>query len=407
MKKNSVIRLFALCLALCVLSACDVRAVDKGSGRETATPSPVPPGSPSRVAPAAVEASGAKDPGGEAPVAESTGTWNRYVVVLPSVEGQLVVRRARFDEAAKTFPPRIEDLPFVFQNGRFVDPAVESGALYRYEWGVADNTGFKALGRKDVAVPLDLEMSGDIHPGNDAGKKLFAARAFGTLIFLPGTVITTDGARWEIRASRVVFNDTKIRSFAPNAAAPAGQNGRDGGEIYLKAAHAEGVVDFELRGENGGAGLQGPAPGPELKGEPGFAGVKAEIRKGEFLRTPDTCVKPPTAGTRGGTGRKGYQGLRGGKGGDSAVLTIEVADRDRLQPRASSPAGIGGVGGPGGAGGEGGTGGPAGYAGPCPPATNGEKGPMGETGQPGEQGPPGFVQRICYVDGSAAPVCSR
>lgn len=403
MKKNSVIRLFALCLALCVLSGCDVRAVDKGGGRESKEPSPVPSGAPSQVAPvgATVEA-----PGVEAPVAESTGTWNRFVVVLPSVEGQLVVRRARFDEAAKTFPPRMEDLSFVFQNGRFVDPAVESGALYRYEWGVADNSGFKALGRKDVAVPLDLEMNGDIHSGNEAGQKLFAVRAFGTLIFQPGTVITTNGARWEIRASHVVFNETKIRSFAPNAAAPAGQNGRDGGEIYLKAARAEGRVDFELRGESGGAGLQGPAPGPELRGAPGLSGVKAEIRKGDFL-TPDACVKPPTAGGQGGKGRKGHQGLRGGKGGDSAVLTIEVADRGLLQPRASSPAGVGGIGGPGGAGGEGGAGGPAGYAGPCPPATNGEKGPWGETGEPGEQGPSGFVQRICYVDGSAAPVCSR
>lgn len=417
MKKTFSFRMFPLIAALGVLCACDIRAVDKQADQQGPSPQSAPslPPTPSVVQ---VERETSAAVSSSEPFAQSAGAWNRFQVLLPRVSGQLVVRRARFDEKAKAFATA-EPLAFSVHGDRFVDAAVESGGLYVYEWGEGGADGFKLLGRKEVAIPVDLDLSGDLSPSTENGRKLFAARVYGQLIFRAGSVVTTEGRRWDLKADRVKFEKTIVRSFAPGATAAEGQNGRDGGEILLKTPSAEGEVRFELRGENGGAGLAGPKPGPELKGKTGEKGRDAETRYlrrvyGSFPYDVYECSIQPTSGGPGFKGLKGLPGFMGGKGGDSAILTIQVGDRRSLDLSFISQVGAGGPGGPGGAGGEGGDGGKAGVAkgslgitlANCDRVFDGAKGDRGDWGDAGSAGPLGLRQRVCYVDGSAAPVCN-
>lgn len=375
MKSRTSFVIFAV-FAFMVCAACDVRVVDRVEDPQT---------------PTSVEPMG--------PVVVAGRDWNAYHVHVPAALTGSAVRKSRWDIGTKTFVGA-SYLPATI-GAPFEDHDVQPGQVYVYEWGSVKSSVFNPEGRARVAIPLDLEVRGDVADDSDTAKKLFTTARFGRLIFREGVVLTTMGRDLQWEADSAVFEETVVRSFAPNAKGAIGQHGRSGGRLLLRARVARGNLRFEGRGENGGDGLPGAKPTADLKGRTGPA---APMPPGSFQRSGTFgldyyCSEHALKGGAGESGRQGFSGGAGGDGGDSGDLMIDIADRSALSIQTFFDIGHGGLGGVGGEGGEGGDGGNAMVAeqngqgattyyncGSRLPGDRGTRGPQGLTGPKGASG---------------------
>lgn len=376
-------RLF-ICLSVAgVLSACmDIRTVDQEADRVAGTSAPM-----------------------AVPVAVSTGSWNSYRVFIPAAVTNGSVRRGHWDASTNAFGSSAF-LP-VSPGSSFEDLDVQPGEVYFYEWGSVKSGSFSPLGSARVAVPLDLEVRGEVQDGSDIANRLFKTSRFGQLIFREGAVVTTMGRDLVWDAETMTFENTLVRSFAVGATAAPGQSGRSGGRLVLKGREIRGDLRFEGRGENGGDGLPGANPGPELRGEAGPAGtppVGSMSPPHLYGGFTFTCTGPGGNGGTGFPGKVGYPGGPGGNGGDSGEVIVRVEKRVDFTLDSIfdvGRGGLGGVGGPGGEGGPGGAGGvppqkEGGYAVTpqnCVSGFGGAGGPRGPRGPEGQRGFTGQYRR--------------
>lgn len=164
----------------------------------------------------------------------------------------------------------------------------------------------------------------------------------------------------------------------------SGFSGQSAPTIYLVIGEISGgVINFELRGQDGGPGGQGQEGGD---GGPGMSGNQASL--GLF-----DCKRGAGNGGPGGRGGDGGSGGPGGKGGNGGNLIL-LAASDRVEQlgskvRADVTPGNHGNGGQGGGAGAGGPGG-AGGAQALPYCVGeGRRGDRGSNGQPGAPAIPG------------------
>lgn len=191
-----------------------------------------------------------------------------------------------------------------------------------------------------------------------------------------------------------------------------GANGISGGNIKIYAEEADGILNFNLFGQDGGDGVWNGGWGDNPTGEmgaPGDPGYEHQVGLGQIF-----CSKEPSNGKQGGVGKKGFTGRPGGHGGDSGSLQIEVSGQSSLQIQGSIIFGKGGKGSEGSAGGKGGIGGvpgpvlasaatfkplPGDVPGHCKGADLGPEGSVGESGDRGEDGRSGAQQSACLKVG--------
>lgn len=359
----------------------DIRAVDKNKKSEDAA-----------AAPTRLQA-------------VSTGTWNRFRVLVPGGVSPAAIQKSRIREDKSLDRPQ---LVRSFSGGRFADDDVVAGETYVYEWNDINGVSF----REKIVIPQDVALEGEIDFSTEVGAKLAAIESFGTLIFKDETLVTTQGRNWAVRAEHLVFGKgSRVRTFAPEQRAPQGSDGRNGGTILFAANFSEGEIHFDLRGENGGPGLDGPAPDVSLKGRDGENGRRPSgFNNGYYMQGTYMEYRCHGDGrmlampTPGHTGSPGFRGLKGRNGGDTALLTLSLgvsSVRYDLDSRDPGLRGEGGQGGEGGVGGKGGQGFVAARDIPhmvtmncelTPDAPNGARGPKGERGEPGF---PGSVRPVC------------
>jgi hypothetical protein len=202
-----------------------------------------------------------------------------------------------------------------------------------------------------------------------------------------------------------------------SSTATEGKDGRNAGEIVIKAKHASGLLHIYGRGENGGKGLAGK---PGANGAPGATSQGCEVcrysqGKGDagqpFERIQYQCMKSQHDGSPGMPGNKGEDGGAGGRGGDTPPILVEVERADQLKvlPHAEVGRGApGGLGGPGGSGGPGGAAHPPGWEPPCLAGNPGARGADGARGDNGANGAEGRVLPICLrLGGSSLGDCDR
>lgn len=209
----------------------------------------------------------------------------------------------------------------------------------------------------------------------------------------------TQGQNVFLHVQNLKSSKGQIFTFPENETAKDGHNGRSGGHLLLDLKSAQGVLKIQMRGENGGRGLDAPPPDEKLRGRRGVD-ITVELFNG-------ICSGGPISADcgQGGKGLKGYPGGSGGDGGNAGTLEIRLEDKSEFINMVDR---IPGHGAPGGSGGLGGGGGYHGVIDMRPILEinmewyHTEKfnnvnrnGPTGNAGDPGVDGKDGIVQNIC------------
>lgn len=237
------------------------------------------------------------------------------------------------------------------------------------------------------------------------------AYKFGIIFIEKENILRTEGQQVYLEVGRLYAEDTAtIESFSRADAEKipaAGQVGKNGGYLSLRAGMAMGHLNINMRGTAGGEGL--PAAAQTGVGEKGARGSDADFEQvcfgGEvfsdaLVARPGRgvcqliCAKRPSNGTSGGQGPKGYRGGMGMIGGHSGSVDILISTGPFFTASLRAESGLGG---PGGAGSEGGKGGEGGDPGSgrrgCDGSVKGGQGAQGEKGDTGASGPQGVQER--------------
>lgn len=231
------------------------------------------------------------------------------------------------------------------------------------------------------------EKDGDVEGKNEPEDLEFK---FDDLRFEEGGVLYTMGANVRIHAKSLSSANGKIATFPDGQKAQRGEDGKDGGHIFLNIGKANGVITIEMRGEIGGDGLSANEPDDSLKGPPGIDGIKGGCGQGG-------TVVFPGEGDQGGKGLKGYPGQNGKRGGGTGTLELfieESLDFSHVIEKKPGQGGIGSYGGDGGAGGQGGKSN-------CRNGSRGPQGLPGDRGDDGKEGSEGEKQTSCITKNKA------
>lgn len=276
---------------------------------------------------------------------------------------------------------------------------------------LVDKDGQAESGLQQAAVEVeDLELEGHVHPEDPKYKALFGSevRTWRRVSAAPGTIISTLGQPFRLKAKEIEAPSLVVRSFSEEQAQKVDLKlPVDGGKMQIEAERARGVIYFELRGRDGRSGAEGSALDPKSKGEPGKPGLDGELRRVQVssCSRPGSCSKKkctriPTSGEPGKEGPAGRKGGSGFRGGNTPELVVRIRDSKELRMDVLQREGRGGAGGNGGPGGPGGAGGKAGrviygkkattfFPADCGGAKEGEAGPQGPRGPSGDPGAEG------------------
>lgn len=329
---------------------------------------------------------------------------NSYGVALSWEDvgkGQAILLR-RVDQDGRI--TQLDTLPI--DEHSFEDKSVLPTVKYSYQLAILSGEALAQKLEAEIQIPSDLAFSGLTTIGN-------VDSSIRRIFLNEGVVARTNGEEVTIDVNEIVSRNGVIETFAEGTTAAAGQNGRSGGRIYIKTKKGRGNLTILARGENGGAGFQGPTGGSGAGGGPGRNGVADSE---SICRQPLSTLRPPSEGGRcyqnwycsveTGDGASGGQGLPGGpgesgrSGGDSALIVVEVSDPSGFEINPVSLPGAGGAGGSGGRGGPGGPGGPPGAGDPRGKCRIASTGPQGGSGPLGAAGPIG-------ISGIKQPICTR
>lgn len=209
-----------------------------------------------------------------------------------------------------------------------------------------------------VSVDEDLLNQWGAEKEKEDGKTIYVLAAE-EIIFERATRLITNGFPLKFKANLLKsYQDAQMMSFPEGQTAAIGQRGRDGGWIQIEAKEAIGLLDFSLRGENGGSGLPGAEPDESMRGARGAQGLPGRYeRSGGCTKQGGCsfnliCFKKPTVGFQGQVGKPGNPGRPGEVGGDAPHLKISIQRSVHFSYRIlTNSSGLGGVGGPGGIGG--------------------------------------------------------
>lgn len=261
------------------------------------------------------------------------------------------------------------------------------------------------MGQWEIRTPLDIlldQKTLETFLTKTGDKKIKAHRVF---LEKDGQLLT-QGQDLFIETNELFADKSEISTFNTNQKAPPDVDGRSGGNIFLKAKRAHGVLAINMRGEDGGDGTDG-VPYPDRAGQ----GAKGENGLCIGVDTPRRfvwdCEKKPRPGGKGLPGADGRPGTNGGNGGSTGLCKVEIAEQspDFLvnifktegnpgTPGHASLPQLGGIGGP--------PGDTEGEGTCCPPPNPRNEG-EGISGNPGADGTlqkRGLIQTECVAVGA-------
>lgn len=355
---------------------------------------------------------------------------NRFVVTVTmsakTAQKATLSLRDEYKNVTSLVEPTIEYQGDTAVLTDFIDlsqsPLTERTFIYQIN---IDNLALKPF---EVTLKPDLLVQGqkkfsDLFVQN---KKLKIA----TFFLDEGSAFFTEGHDLQIEITTLVSQHGKIESFPEadvSALALIGQAGRHGGTLTVKTDLLVGDLEINLRGTNGGRGMEGnpvterPEAGPRgtnsadhMTCRDRFFSRKVKL----FRRNPEDPFPRETCrwecafnATAGGAGKKGFpanNGLPGMPGGNSGTLQFIAMDVLNHSLKTSSTAGRGGDGGPPSAPGKGSDAGGPGeikhssctFVPPLSPA-----GPDGDPAPPGSPGSDGEKQVSCVQIGNNEKQC--
>lgn len=263
----------------------------------------------------------------------------------------------------------------------FRDSEVQSGGAYEYRFFHVPE---REISRIQIQIPRDESINGKFNPLN-----LLEGKPLRRLFLGPQAELISENRNVSLQTEFLFAEPgAKWMTFPKETTATAGQSGRSGGQLKLRARRAFGVLDIFMRGERGGDGIPGGILPQAAGGEsisPSFSNID--------INTSCRNLRP------GGPGKNGAPGLpggNGGAGGHTGSLEIDIQDSQNFKVAVHFEAGSGGAKGKGG---PGQAGGPAGQSeirtieaerrGPDRFGTSSYQCPVPDSGGPGQNGPPG------------------
>lgn len=267
------------------------------------------------------------------------------------------------------------------------------------------NSDVASLSIKELIVESEFKLP---MPKERGQKSIFQ---YDRIVLGRGSFITTGGQDVRLEIGELVSDQGTIQTFAEGQKAEIARDGRSGGKIELVVGRASGKLHLELRGEDGGNGVNGKDPDESLRGTKGYPGANA-IYSGSYDTGGHNLQSPAQNGGRGGPGLPGFPGGNGGRGGNSGSASIKILEASEFDLSVQKIPGLGGVNGVGGKGGPGGFGGDPGkdllaqgasrpiYTSPGPQGAEGPAGPNGNAGAGGE------VEKLCQQFGVTLMECN-
>ena len=315
-------------------------------------------------------------------------------------------------QLAISWPSDIKKV-FIENDGRRI---LETDSIRQHFLILKDNTKynikvFSADGDRPVLIgesqgltPKDYSFNGIVELKNDL--EIMANRVY----FSNQTKVQTNGFQLKVQAQKVVSDDAEIFSFLENSKAEPSQDGKSGGLVHIVSIEALGNLKINLKGQNGGDGIDGlpwttVAAGGSVGSTGGHSCAKSPIGIGGALKC--WCTSQPGNGTNGAGGAKGNSGTKAGSGGSSGKIIVEVSDSSEFTAEPSQQIGLAGIAGKGSDGQEGGAGGPPGNptSSECRNASQGPQGAKGAIGDDGVVGIDGSKETQCVSIGQGVGKC--
>jgi hypothetical protein len=261
-----------------------------------------------------------------------------------------------------------------------LDTTTIAGSTYSYV--LSDSSGKQIGDRLLVAIPNDLEVTGETALGGNL--------TFNRVFLRKKSRILVDKEPLSITANSFNSDGGVIESGKANNLPPANTAGPSGFHVSVSAQRAIGDLLVIGHGSPGGAGATGVNGTNGIRGGKGKDARTREQHPTGLFGLPASpialvvCDQAPTEGVRGTDGTDGQDGTDGANGGDSARVVVDVTEASPFNVAIEAEPGKGGAVGQGGARGLGGPGGgPGENKAPCPAA---EVGPMGRDGRYGLPG---------------------
>lgn len=292
-----------------------------------------------------------------------------------------------------------DDLILDSKGANFVAIQVGGGEAHKFNVEAYNSIGGSIL-RKVVqqVIPEDLEVN---NKKELQGDEIWN---YNRVVLTETSEVHLNGRDLTITADRVYFKTgamletNSANKFAPSAEA------LNGSKIEINARQAHGMLRMIMSGYMGRDGRSGDQIDkdngftdpylPELKGEPGIAGMGKISRTGIEKEFVAVCEKDPSnggPGKQGGSGTPGEDGQPGGSTG-SVLVNLSEPKQSNLTLEIVAKVGQNGAFGAGGRGRIGGMGGDPGNAPEgCKTASRGAEGPRGPKGKDGESGERGKV----------------
>lgn len=306
------------------------------------------------------------------------------------------------------------------QNNTWIDVDVAEGKTVQYEFGtLGSDKKFEKWYEVSFTAPQDLVLDQTISlldptflAATTKIKGVLVLDKYHRIFLGPNARLVTEGTPFKILTQEVHSEGGRIETFEKGTTAQKGFPGRDGGSIEIQAERAIGNLTVEMRGENGGDGLDRKTTNIHLKGQKGDKGADAKIEQvgsywdGTFQIATYRCVSQPQPGQNGHPGLDGEKGGHGYQGGSTGRLVLKIIDKSDFNINAVPDPGLYGRGGKGGRGGQGGDPGepgsiPAmlpGTLSGCIPSRAGAPGENGKDGPPGDNGRSGVTESACHFD---------
>jgi hypothetical protein len=145
-------------------------------------------------------------------------------------------------------------------NSVYVDKEVNAGYLYKYSIGTIQNGQYLVENSIQVQIPFDLQVEKytPLLVDPSSIEQVFKFQNIRKLVLSENAFIVTNGNNLIIKAQEIISLGGKILSFdEKNKSAQISTSGKSAGTVYISSRNAQGDLEINLDGQNGGDGTHG------------------------------------------------------------------------------------------------------------------------------------------------------
>ncbi len=225
-----------------------------------------------------------------------------------------------------------------FNQQFLIDNSAQPGHQFVYELGHFENTRPVIDNSFTVNVPIDFVIKENLNLTSDMD-----IHDYRRIFVDTGVVIQTNGFLFKISADQLLAPQLTIQSFVKNDIANYALSGKNGGQVQIQLRSGIGILNIEMRGQNGAKGLVGPQVPSDVSLACGTVIIKDDCQPPNYEPNIHDRPKFPQP-------KEGHSGGQGFPGGNSGSANVIIVEEHKLKINHLLEAGLGGEGGDGGPG---------------------------------------------------------